>query len=233
MPRAVRKGGASDDQPAIATQGGARRKYESPRQLARQTNILATAREQLAEVGYAGMTMRGLAQAAGVAQGTLYNLYKSKDELIVAAIQDLLTSVDARAREREPADGIDAILAVTEEASRQIQATPGYADAVARALLRVQPDDPLIDVLFGRLIPFISRQLDIARKRRELVEGVNIDLLTKHLVGQSWGVILLWLNGFLPLRHITRERHRSELMTLVAVTRGRMKKQLEAKLRAL
>ena len=52
-----------------------RKKYESSRQLERQSHILATAREMISELGYAGTTMRSLAERAGVVPATLYNLY--------------------------------------------------------------------------------------------------------------------------------------------------------------
>lgn len=47
--------------------------------------ILETAHDQLFERGYANMTMRSVADASGIAVGTVYNYYKSKD-LLVAKI---------------------------------------------------------------------------------------------------------------------------------------------------
>ena len=63
--------------------------YESKQQGARQENILAVAQDVPAEVGYEGTTIRGLAESARVVPGTLYEGYNSKDELIVAAVEEI------------------------------------------------------------------------------------------------------------------------------------------------
>ena len=73
----------------------AKRKYESPRQIARQAQILSAARDMLADEGYAKTTIRGLAERANVAPGTLYNLYGGKDALIIAAVDELLQTIRA------------------------------------------------------------------------------------------------------------------------------------------
>ncbi len=41
-----------------------------------------------------------------------------------------------------------------------------------------------------------------------------------YLTGQSWGVVLLWMMGMLDLSDIVKERLRSELMTLMSMTRS-------------
>lgn len=211
----------------------AKKKYESARQLERQRNILATARALLEEEGYAGMTMRGLAKAAGVAQGTLYNLYSSKDELILAAVDDLLTEIGEQAAERSDAEGIDAILTLAEATGERTQSMPKYADAIARALFRAQPDDPIVDVLFVRSLPYLRRHLTFAKNKGHLREDVDVEALAHHLIGQGWGVILLWLMGLVPLKDMVKERLRSDLMTLAGVAKGRTRSRLEDDLRAL
>lgn len=52
----------------------------------RQT-ILATAREQFARHGYAGVSVRAIAAAAGVDPATIRHFYGSKDELFAATLQ--------------------------------------------------------------------------------------------------------------------------------------------------
>lgn len=44
--------------------------------------ILAQAEKELFEKGYSNMTMRSVAEGCGIAVGTVYNYYKSKDVLI-------------------------------------------------------------------------------------------------------------------------------------------------------
>ena len=46
--------------------------------------LIAEARRQSSEVGYAQMTMRSVASACGIATGTIYNYFPSKDMLVAA-----------------------------------------------------------------------------------------------------------------------------------------------------
>lgn len=207
-----------------------RRKYESARQKERQSAILSAARSMLDREGYSGMTMRGLAKEAGVAQGTLYNLYSSKDDLILAAVEDLLAEIGERAVADNPAPGIDAILHMARLTGEATQAMPRYADAIARSTYRAQPDDPLVDVLFTRTRPFLLHHLNVARSAGELRDAVDVDLLARHLVGQTWSVMLLWMMGVFETRQIVAERLRSDLMMLIGVTQGPRRADLEAQL---
>jgi AcrR family transcriptional regulator len=47
----------------------------------RRAQVIAAARERFTKHGIAGTTMDGIAQAAGVAKGTVYLYFKSKDEI--------------------------------------------------------------------------------------------------------------------------------------------------------
>ncbi|MGV9666988.1 TetR/AcrR family transcriptional regulator [Nocardia niigatensis] len=49
-------------------------------------HLVATAQRLLADQGAAGLTVRGIARAAGVADGVLYNHFPDKDALLAAAL---------------------------------------------------------------------------------------------------------------------------------------------------
>ena len=48
-----------------------------------------------------------------------------------------------------------------------------------------------------------------------------------QLSAQGWGVLLRWMRGLLPVRHVEREVKRAHLMTLIALTQGRRLELLE------
>ncbi|MFJ4657559.1 TetR/AcrR family transcriptional regulator [Nocardia sp. NPDC088792] len=50
-------------------------------------HLVATAQRLMAEQGTAGLTVRGIARAAGVADGVLYNYFSDKEELLAAAVR--------------------------------------------------------------------------------------------------------------------------------------------------
>ena len=204
-----------------------KKKYESPRQLERQANILSTTREMLAEVGYAATTMRGLAQRANVAPGTLYNLYKSKDELVVAAVEDLLDELGQRA-EAETAAGVERILALAEQTADAIQNTPRYAEAMARALFRAEADHPLVDLLYARSLPFLKHHIEAAKTDGMLIASAEADVYARHLQAQAWGIILAWVMGILQLAEVRREYLRCQAMILLSIATPKGRRWISA-----
>lgn len=66
---------------------------------ARRAEILAAAREMIADAGFDGVTMSGLAKRAGLAKGTLYLYVRSKEELFLllylAALVDYVERFEA------------------------------------------------------------------------------------------------------------------------------------------
>ena len=58
--------------------------------------ILTEAQRQIAEGGYENMTIRSVASGCGIAVGTVYNYFKSKDMLIASFIlQDWIQCIEA------------------------------------------------------------------------------------------------------------------------------------------
>ncbi len=210
----------------------AKKKYESPRQLERQANILKATREMLADVGYHATTMRGLAERAGVVPGTLYNLYKSKDELVLTAVEDLLIEIGQRAI-GESDEGLSRILRMTEITAATIVQNPEYAEAMARALFGSEKDDPLTDVLYARSLPATRQSLGYALEQGDMRPDADLDALATHMVAQGWGVVMAWIMGLIPLADVQREYCRSFIMTLMAGATEPARVRLQETLNAL
>jgi AcrR family transcriptional regulator len=77
---------------------GSSRAYHSPRrqQAARETRlaVLAAAREQFVEHGYAGTSLAAIAQSAGVSLATVKLVAGTKAQLLVAAVQGVMRRDD-------------------------------------------------------------------------------------------------------------------------------------------
>lgn len=56
-------------------------------------HLIATAEQLMVEQGAAGLTVRAIAQAAGVATGVLYNHFADKEELLAAALREHVDTV--------------------------------------------------------------------------------------------------------------------------------------------
>ena len=119
-----------------------KRKSPTERQRKRRERILQTTRDQLAEHGYDGVNMRELARAAGVATNTLYNLYKSKDNLILEAeiefIEALKGSVDA-----DNHTALENFIAFHGELAEGMERNPRYAQSMTKILINAARNQPL------------------------------------------------------------------------------------------
>ena len=62
----------------------------TPKQEERRQRILRAARDMVADHGYEGMVMSQVAERAGVSPTTLYNLYNTKDQLVMESLRELL-----------------------------------------------------------------------------------------------------------------------------------------------
>lgn len=65
-----------------------------PRKPETNAAILDAALALFGEVGYEATTVEAVAARAGVGKATIYRRWSSKDDLIIAAIQELLTTVE-------------------------------------------------------------------------------------------------------------------------------------------
>ena len=203
----------------------AKQKYDSPRQAARRDAILECARSILSDLGYDGLTMRGLAHQAGVATSTLYTLYGNKDDLLLAAVDDLLIEL-AETTGATHKEGIEAILHLNQVSTTQIQETPQYAQAMTRSLLRTGADSRLVEVLFASSYPFVLQHLEVAKDRREIRDETDVVGIAKLLVGQQWGTVLLWMMGMLTLEQLGPESKRAQVMILTNIARPACGKRL-------
>jgi TetR/AcrR family transcriptional regulator, cholesterol catabolism regulator len=210
-----------------------RTNYSSPRQQERQQRILTVVREQITAAGYDGINVRDVAAASGVALKTLYNLYGSKDELMLAAVAELLSDVQQLEHVAGAEPGIPRYLAHTEAVARQIVATPAYADTVARSLFQAGRDHRLVDVLLGNSVRLLKENLQQALTQGELIENLDMEATAQILAGHQWSVVLLWNKGLIALDAVPGAILRSSLLSLIPLCRGERRAQLEQQLGCL
>jgi AcrR family transcriptional regulator len=79
-----------------------------------QRRLLAAARTTFARLGYERATVRDIAREAGVAQGLLYNYFRSKDELLRAVFRegarDVAEAFGAAAAEGTPEERLERVI---------------------------------------------------------------------------------------------------------------------------
>lgn len=217
--------------PQLAVETSTKRIYRSDRQLRREANILAVTREALAAKGYDGVTMNALAEEAGVTKRTLYNLYGGKDELLHAAVGEVIARY--RGLDATVAPGITAIIESRKTAVAEVIATPAYSDAMTRALVQTPDDHPLTTALLSDSLEFTREHLCCAAQADELSTDLPVDHIARQIVGQGWGMVLLRMKGLLDAAEFQTASLQGLLLLLTGVTQGTRQAALMAQLREL
>ncbi|WP_307671363.1 TetR family transcriptional regulator [Streptomyces sp. V2I9] len=106
------------------------------RQEARRRRILHACAQLAGRGGFEAVQMREVAEAAGVALGTLYRYFPSKIHLLVATMQDQLQQLHTTLRDHPPAgdDAAGRVAGTLMRAFRALQREPHLAEAMVRAL---------------------------------------------------------------------------------------------------
>ena len=173
----------------------------TPRQQDRRDRILECTRQQVARLGYDGVNMRELAVEADVSTATLYNLFNSKDELILAASEALLAGIAEQVEGR----GIERLINQLETTADVIISNPNYADAMGRMLFAAEASAPVVKMMMDNSRRGYETVLRQMQAEGELVDVVDIDKLARNLAGVIWSVNLLWMKGFIALHDFREE----------------------------
>lgn len=197
------------------------------RQRARRDRILEATRELVTSVGYEGLTMRELATRAKVSPTTLYNLYVNKDELLFAAVGDHMSGSLQEARALAPDPGYEQLVRIVEVLGVQVQATPAYAEAIAKALFQAAPHDALTRLLVLRTSQHCLPSFQAMESARQLRRGVDHTRTAHLLVNASWGCMLGWLKGMVPLADLRRELRDLRLGILMSVASGAARNHMQ------
>ena len=163
----------------IASRGRGR-----PRDPETDERIVGCALDQLAEDGFAGMTIDGVARAAGVSKATIYRRFADKNDLVTAAIAAYAIQ-DADALEGDTRARLIAVMQGTRE--RMID---GSGMTILRQILAESKRNPeLVRLHRERTIqPKMAAMVGLLEDgvaRGEVSPGADLQLIAELLAG-SW-----------------------------------------------
>lgn len=160
--------------------------WESRQQRTR-SEILIAVGEIIAADGLDGLTMRKLAERAGVAVATLYNQFTDRDGVLVAFVSSGLDQLELELDEQPAAEPIDAIRVLFAAVDETIDARKHVWRPVL-ATLRSVPDSPRMGAVGERIVAAIEADLAKAQATGLLVAHCNVDRL-------AWHIFVSWMRG--------------------------------------
>ena len=163
------------------------------RRLKSREALLRAASAVMSEKGLDGATMLEIAELADVGAGTIYNYFKSKDELAIAVLEEMMHSLALRIEETtriftDPAQVFAfGVRTVLETATTDVR----WKQLLSRS-------EVIADALFRRMGPFAIRDL-----RRAADAGrfkiPNAELVWRMTTHAIVGVSLAMTTGALPM----------------------------------
>ncbi|GAA4543673.1 TetR/AcrR family transcriptional regulator [Amycolatopsis samaneae] len=169
-----------------------------PRSERARAAVLHAVDDLLVEIGYAAMTMKGIAEKAGVGRQTVYRWWSTKAEILFEA-----SAADASHELAvEPTgEALDDLVAYLEALVHFLTRSP--AGAAYRALLgEAQHDVAVAELLASKDILGDSARTVIERVVREDTPSIPVDLATALLIGPAF----FWItSGRDPARLVARE----------------------------
>jgi TetR/AcrR family transcriptional regulator, cholesterol catabolism regulator len=168
-------------------------------QLARRQRLIDAVIELVAEGGDADLQMKDIAERAGVALGTAYRYFSSKDHLLAAALVEWAGRLESSARRRVPADGRPAerLSALLHQALGAYRRQPMFA----RVLVDVaNSPDPFASACFEHMGSVVFDTLGRA------LDGIELDRRdgVLRVVGAVWYHGLSeWVKGRMTIDEVS------------------------------
>ena len=151
-----------------------------------RAGILRSAERLFRKHGFAAATTRQIAAASGVATGTVFNYFPTKDDLGLALIQKRLASgrQDYESQKRGDESLAEDLFSYLWSCLKQLRAQRSFAgEVLQRAALPGPPPDHN-----GSAFPYLAPVEEILSRHRLIVSGLD-----KHLFAALWaGIASFW-----------------------------------------
>ena len=198
----------------------------------RRARIQKAARTLVAERGYAGLTMRDLAEAARVSVPTLYNLFGSKDAILGAELQAVADMV-AAALPPQGESFLQRGLATFEAGMRAIESDPAFFRAVMQMFFTSPETGEMRRRIEDAFIATLQANLSDAQKAGQLVPWVDPALVARTMYALHMSAFLAWGIGDIDFAAFKAWSMAGASHVLAGVTLGRYHDEVTALCRAL
>lgn len=165
----------------------------------RARRIVETSIELAERGGFEAVRLRDVAAHAGVAMGTLYRRFRSKEDLLVAALEQETRTLAQRVRQRPPkgSEASERVVGFFEIATRGMVRRPNLSRAMLRATAAGEP------VLAEKVEVFhdLMRRMIVSALRGEPVEGAaggisDDERRVGDLLNRVWFALMMsWAGG--------------------------------------
>jgi AcrR family transcriptional regulator len=199
----------------------------------RRSRIIAAARELVVKHGYDGLTMRDLADKARVSVPTLYNLFGSKDAILVAGLERTAVVIASRIRMHEHESFFARGMAAFEAGMDLIEEQPEFFRAVMRMFLTSPETSPMRQRVEDGYVAIMAGNLRAAKQAGQLLDWVDPEIVARHMHAQYMACFLGWGLGEIDGPSFRAAALSGICLLLMGVTTGAFHAEVEARLKKL
>ena len=167
----------------------------TPKQSDRRRRVIQAAIALANKGGYDAVQMRDVAAEARVALGTLYRYFPSKDQLLVAALNEWAEDMRDKLRARPPrgATKADRVATVLRSTVRALEKQPKLSSAFVSALSSMNAEEPGSIERAAQVYGTMAEIIDVALNGDK---GADHETLMR-VIGQMWfAVLVFWARGW-------------------------------------
>ena len=193
----------------------ARGKYASPAQAERRKRILRETLKLLASESPSDISMAQIAELSDVSTKTLYNLFKSRNGLLLAAAAQTRADTQNSANVMSAPAGISRILELTRRTMDTFEQSPEFMESAMSVVVGISAEDEAEHHRVGITQQWFYEALLVAESEDQLLPGTDCMQLSQLLAASQWGVTLMWQKGLISLETLKRQaiiKHCVDLM---------------------
>ena len=205
----------------------ARGKYASPAQAERRKRILRETLKLLQDASPADISMAQIAELSDVSTKTLYNLFKSRNGLLLAAAAQTRADTQNSAKVMSAPVGISRILELTRRTMDTFEQSPEFMESAMSIVVGISAEDEAEHHRVGMTQKWFHEALLVAESEDQLIPGTDCTQLSQLLAASQWGVTLMWQKGLISLETLRRQAIIKHCLDLMPFCRMETRKWLD------
>lgn len=198
----------------VGSNGQARPSLREARKQAARAAIVAALEELIVERGYAALTMREIAERAGVAYQTLYNYFPSKAQVLMAYVEHVRAPMELKHRPAQQKPLLKHLSDIIHDARNWMAVhDPRLLREIYSATLSgAEEFTPWLATVSAQRASWLSTLFDDAAKRGEFRPGAPVAVLAS-------ATVTLMVGFFIRLMFLT-DHHASAHRSLTAMIKA-------------
>ena len=159
--------------------------------------------------------MAQIAELSDVSTKTLYNLFKNRNGLLLAAAAQTRADTQNSANVTSAPAGISRILELTRRTMDTFERSPEFMESAMSVVVGISAEDEAEHHRIGKTQQWFYEALLTAESEDQLIPGTDCMQLSQLLAASQWGVTLMWQKGLISLETFRRQaiiKHCVDLM---------------------